>query len=114
VCFVRWVCVCVYYTHNIYILHTQNVCDKRHLCANPGILLPCFVFETLPYLLQVLPRYKLGSVRGRTGFTGPTTNTARLSSRYKGKTRGCHCSHWAPDDGRENARNMLCCKQTSG
>ena len=27
-----------------------------------------------------------------------------------GKTRGCHCSHWAPDDGRENARNMLSCK----
>jgi hypothetical protein len=45
---------------------------------------------------------------------GPTTNTARLSPRYKGKTRGCHYSHWAPDDGRENARNMLSCKQTSG
>jgi hypothetical protein len=38
---------------------------------------------------------------------GPTTNTARLSPRYEGKTRGCHCSHWAPDDGREDARNML-------
>jgi hypothetical protein len=24
---------------------------------------------------------------------GPTTNTARLSLRYEGKTRGCHCSH---------------------
>jgi hypothetical protein len=35
---------------------------------------------------------------------GPTTNTARLSPWYEGKTRGCHCSHWAPDDGRENAR----------
>jgi len=33
---------------------------------------------------------------------------------YEGKTRGCHCSHWAPDDGRKNARNMLSCKQTSG
>jgi len=44
----------------------------------------------------------------------PTTNTARLSSRYKGKTRGCHCSHWAPDDGRGNARNMFSCKWTSG
>ena len=41
-------------------------------------------------------------------------NTARLSPRYEGKTRGCHCSHWAPDDGRENTRNMLSCKQTSG
>jgi hypothetical protein len=25
-----------------------------------------------------------------------------------------HCSHWAPDDGRENARNMLSCKWMSG
>ena len=33
---------------------------------------------------------------------------------HESKTRGCHCSHWAPDDGRENARNMLSCKQTSG
>jgi hypothetical protein len=41
---------------------------------------------------------------------GPTTNTARLSPRYEGKTRGCHCSHWALDDGLENARNMLSCK----
>ena len=48
------------------------------------------------------------------GRAGPTTNTARLSPRYEGKTRGCHCSHWAPDDGRENTRNILSCKQTSG
>jgi len=48
------------------------------------------------------------------GRAGPTTNTARLSPRYEGKTKGCHCSHWAPDDGRENARNMLSCKRTSG
>jgi hypothetical protein len=40
--------------------------------------------------------------------------TAWLSPLYEGKTRGCHCSHWAPDDGRENARNMLSCKQMSG
>jgi len=25
-----------------------------------------------------------------------------------GKTRGCYCS-WAPDDGREDARNMFSC-----
>ena len=35
---------------------------------------------------------------------GPTTNAARLSPQYKGKTRGCHCSHWAPDDGRETPK----------
>jgi len=29
--------------------------------------------------------------------------SGRLSPRYEGKSRGCHCSHWAPDHGRENA-----------
>ena len=55
----------------------------------------------------------LSSYRGdsRTVFVvGPTTNTARLSPRYEGKTRGCHCSHWTLDDGRENTQNMLSCK----
>jgi hypothetical protein len=42
--------------------------------------------------------------------TGLTMNTARLSQRYEGKTRGWDCSHWAPNDGRQNARNMLSCK----
>jgi hypothetical protein len=27
------------------------------------------------------------------GPAGPTTNTAQLSPRYEGKTRGCYCSH---------------------
>jgi len=44
------------------------------------------------------------------GRTSPITNTAQLSPRYEGKTRGCYCSRWAPDDGWENARNMLSCK----
>jgi len=35
---------------------------------------------------------------------------ARLSPRYEGKTRGCYCSCWAPDNRREDARNLLCCK----
>ena len=44
------------------------------------------------------------------GPAGPTTNTARLSPQYEGKNRDCHWSHWAPDDGQENARNILSCK----
>jgi hypothetical protein len=44
------------------------------------------------------------------GPAGPTMNVARLSPRYEGKTRGCYCSCCAPDDGREDARNMLSCK----
>jgi hypothetical protein len=39
----------------------------------------------------ILPSYRGDS---RAVFVaGPTTNTARLSPRYEGKTRGCHCSH---------------------
>jgi hypothetical protein len=33
--------------------------------------------------------------------------TALLSSRSNGKTRGGYCSCWAPDGGREDARNLL-------
>jgi hypothetical protein len=63
----------------------------------------------------VLPSYR-GDSRAEfvVGPAGPTTNIARLTPRYEGKTRGCHCSHWAPDDGQENVRNMLSCKQTAG
>jgi hypothetical protein len=68
----------------------------------------------LQWQLLVLPLYRGDSRAAFIRPVGPTTNTARLSPRYEGKTRGCHCSHWAPDDGRENARNMLSCKQTSG
>ena len=47
----------------------------------------------------VLPSYRGDS---RAVFVvGPAV---RLWPRYEGKTRGCHCSYWAPDDGRENAR----------
>jgi hypothetical protein len=38
---------------------------------------------------------------------------ALLSRRYNGKTRDCYCSCWAPDDGCEDARNMLSRTQTS-
>jgi hypothetical protein len=36
--------------------------------------------------------------------------TELLPPRSEGKTRGCYCSCWAPDNGREDARNMLSCK----
>jgi hypothetical protein len=51
---------------------------------------------------------------GPTGRSAQPRTAARLSTRCEGKTRDCHCSYWAPYDGRENARNMLSCKQTSG
>jgi hypothetical protein len=45
------------------------------------------------------------------GPTGPTMNTARMSRRYESKTRGCHCRHWAPDDGRRNAPKCWAAKK---
>jgi hypothetical protein len=59
----------------------------------------------------VLPSYR-GDSRAVfvVGPAGLTTNTVQLSPWYEGKTRGYNCSHWAPDDGRENARNLLSCK----
>jgi len=35
---------------------------------------------------------------------------ALLSPRSLGKTRGCYRSCWAPNDGHEDARNILSCK----
>jgi hypothetical protein len=35
--------------------------------------------------------------------------TALLPPRSTGKTRDCSCNWWAPDNEREDARNMLCC-----
>ena len=60
------------------------------------------------FYLRIVVRVVLCSWSG--WLTVPNTNTARLSPRYEGKARGCHCSHWAPDDWREKARNMLSCK----
>jgi len=45
---------------------------------------------SLWFYLRIVVNVVLCSWSGR---PGPTTNTARLSPRYEGKTRGCHCSH---------------------
>jgi hypothetical protein len=57
----------------------------------------------------VLPSYR-GNSRAVFVVGLVTTNTARLSPRHEGKTSGYYSSHWNPNDGRENARNMLSCK----
>ena len=67
--------------------------------------------QWLQWQSLVLPSYRGDSrVVFVVGPAGPITNTALLSPQYEGKTRGCHCSYWAPDDGRVNAWNMLSCK----
>jgi len=43
------------------------------------------------------------------GLVGQPRPIALLPPSSNGKTRGCYCSCWAPDDGREDAGNMLSC-----
>jgi hypothetical protein len=46
---------------------------------------------SLCFYLRIVVIAVLCSWSGRPA--GATTNTARLSLQYEGKTRGCHCSH---------------------
>jgi hypothetical protein len=45
--------------------------------------------------LRIVVTVVLCSLSGRPAGrpAGPTTNTSRLSPRYEGNTRGCHCSY---------------------
>ena len=75
---------------------TQNArirCQKIQINHQPDATIFQFIILTFIY-----------STTTCFGPAGPTTNTARLSPRHEGKTRGCHCSHWAPDDGRVNTQ----------
>jgi hypothetical protein len=101
-----------------YIWITTNISNKSPTKCNsfpvyyPDVYLQLNMFRAFfrpssgAQWLQEQPRRAMFVV----GPAGPTTKTARPTPRYKGKTRGCDCSHWAPDDGRDNARNMLSCK----
>jgi len=79
--------------------------QHRTIQINHQLDTTIFHFIILTFIYSS-PCFGRSPVRGR---ACPTTNTARLSPRYESKTRGYYCSHWAPDDGRENARNMLSC-----
>jgi len=61
--------------------------------------------QCLQWQPLVLPSYRGDShavfVVGPAGRPWP--RTPLLSQRYEGKTRGCYCSCWAPDDGWENS-----------
>jgi len=41
------------------------------------------------------------------GPVGPTTTNDTVTTTFQRKTRGGYSSLWAPDDGHEDARNML-------
>jgi len=74
----------------------------KHGAHSPFFSSKCRLFHNATFfgscIIHILHTAVLCSWSGR---PAPTTNTARMSPRYEGKTRGCHCSHWAPDDGRE-------------
>ena len=63
--------------------------------------------SSLPFYLRIVVIAVLCSWSGRPAgwLARPRTQHA-----YHHKTRGCYGSHWAPDNGRENVRNMLSCK----
>jgi hypothetical protein len=83
-------------------------CTNRKLPAKKKVKALKNIYCTNSVIFNCL--CQAGRPVGPAGPADPTTNTTRLSPRYEGKTRGYHCSHWAPDDRRENARNMLSCK----
>jgi hypothetical protein len=98
---------------NNFSVYYRDVCLQLNMFR--AFYSPSSGAQWLQWQPLVLPKYRGDSrVVFVIGPAGPTTNTTRLSPRYEGKTRGCHCSHWPPDDGRENARKMLSCKQSSG
>ena len=91
---------------NNFSVYYPDVCSQLNMFR--AFSRPSSGAQWLQWQSLVLPSYRGDS---RAVFVvGP----ARLSPWYEGKTRGCHCSHWwAPDDRRENVRNMFSCKQTS-
>jgi hypothetical protein len=98
---------------NNFSVYYPDVCLQLNMLR--ALSRPSLGAQWLQWHPLVLPSYRgVSCAVFVVELAGPTTDTARLSPRYKGKTRGCYCSHWAPDDGRENDRNMLSCKQTSG
>ena len=99
-----------------------KVCKSVHHCTiqinnRPDATIFQFIILTYIYSSTSFGRFpahhqKLNNCSGSLWFYLRIVVTVGqwLSPWYKGKTRGCHCSHWAPDDGRGNARNMLSCK----
>jgi hypothetical protein len=85
---------------NSFSVYYPDVCLQLNMFWT--LFHPSSKAQWLQWQPLLLPSYR-GDSRAVfvVGPAGPTMKTARLSSRYEGKSRGCHCSHWAPDDGRK-------------
>jgi hypothetical protein len=97
---------------NNFLVYSPDVCLQLNRFR--AFSRPSSGARWLQWQPPVLPSYR-GDSRAVfvVGPSGPNITTT-VTTIQRGKTRSCHCSHWATDDGRENARNMLSCKQTSG
>jgi hypothetical protein len=106
--------------------HTFQIKQPTRCNNSPSLLLGVYIqlnmlrassrpssrAQKLQYQPLVLPLESGGSIvvgRGRAGQPARPRPTTLLSPRSNGKTRGCYSSCCAPDDGREDARNMLSC-----
>ena len=88
---------------------TWRLCTAQHIS---GVLTPIIRSSTTTVAAFGFPSERGDSSavgRGRASQQARPRPTARLSPRSNGKTRGCYCSFCGPDDGREDARNMLSC-----
>jgi len=77
-----------------------------------GILTPIIRSSTTAVAASGLPLECGGSSavgRGRASQPAQPRPTALVPPHSNGKPEAANCSCWAPDDGREDARNMLSC-----
>jgi len=89
----------LHYTNsNLHILHCTHFTHKR--------LTNLKIFTVYSNESTNQMQHCCWSWSGRSARPRPT---AMLPPRSNGKTRGCYSSYWAPDDGHEDARNMLGC-----
>ena len=79
----------------LYLYHSADSIVKVQINHQPDATIFQFIILTFIYSSTCFGRFPAHhqELSDCSSISGPTTNTARLSPRYEGKTRGCHCSH---------------------
>ena len=94
---------------NSFLVYYLDVCLQLNMFR--AFSRPSSGAQWLQWQPLVLPSYRDDSRAVLAGWPARPRTQHDYHHDTKVKPSG---SHWAPDDGRENARNMLSCKQTSG
>ena len=103
------VCKSVHH-HAIQISHSTRCNSFSSLLLDVYVQLNMFRASSRPSSgAQQLQQQPLVLPLERGGSSAVSRGRALLPQRYNGKARGCYCSCWAPNDGSEEARNMLSC-----